>query len=218
MGSEHVIDELPQDLDDYLWYNAMDFGMTEPNVCLWIGEHARTGDVIVAKEYRHSGEDIIEFGNTVRDVRRNSDWRILRTIIDDDPNRQSLLLKHCGITSEMARKGAGSIQDGINLIQQALKRTTEGRNGGLTLYKGLREGFKPDAKLVRNHKPLHTITEMGNLQYRAEHEKTGSPQDDLPVGRDKHGIDALRYWFLWRHEQSRGASFASGKAARKRRI
>ena len=218
LGAEHVIDELPNDLDDYLWYNAMDFGMTEPNVCLWIGEHARTGDVIVAKEYRHSGEDIIEFGNTVRDVRRNSDWRILRTVIDNDENRQSLLLKHCGITSEMARKGAGSIQDGINLIQQALKRTTEGRNGGLRLYKGLREGFKPDAKLVRNHKPLHTITEMENLQYRAEHEKTGSPQDDLPVGRDKHGIDALRYWFLWRHEQSRGASFASGKATRQRRI
>ena len=52
---EHVIDELPSDIDDYLWYNAMDFGMTEPNVCLWIGQHAHTGDVLVAKEFRHSG-------------------------------------------------------------------------------------------------------------------------------------------------------------------
>ena len=215
---EHVIAELPDNIDDYLWYNAMDFGMTEPNVCLWIGQHAHTGDVLVAKEFRHTGLDIIEFGQRVRDTRRNSDWRILRTIIDNDENRQSLLLKNCGITSEMARKGPGSIVDGINIIQQLLRNTTEGRNQALRFYKGLREGFRPDAKLVRNHKPLETITEMRNLQYRTEEQKTGTPQDDLPVGRDKHGIDALRYWCLWRFERAAGASFASGGARRQTRV
>ena len=72
--------------------------------------------------------DIIEFGNRVRDIRRNSDWRVLRTIIDNDSNRQSLLLKNCSsITSEMARKGPGSIADGLNMIQQLLRNTSEGR-------------------------------------------------------------------------------------------
>ena len=216
--AEHVLDELPDDIDDYLWYNAMDFGMTEPNVCLWIGEHHDTGDIIVAKEFRHTGLDIIEFGNRIRDIRRQADWRVLRTIIDNDENRQKLLQRHCSIPSEMARKGPGSIVDGINIIQQRLRNTLEGRNGGLRFYKGLRDGFAPDAKLVRNHKPLETITEMRNLQYRSEEEKTGSPQDDLPVGRDKHGIDALRYWCLWRGERAAGASFASRGTTRKRRI
>ena len=215
---EHVIDELPSDIDDYLWYNAMDFGMTEPNVCLWIGQHAYTGDVLVAKEFRHSGMDIIEFGNRVRDVRRNSDWRVLRTIIDNDENRQSLLLKNCSITSEMARKGPGSIADGLNIIQQLLLNTSEGREKGLRFYKGLREGFRPDAKLVRNHKPLDTITEMRNLQYKTEEQKTGTPQDDLPVGRDKHGIDAFRYWCLWRFESQNPLGFGSGGAKRGKRL
>ena len=105
--------------------------MTEPNVCLWVGQHAYTGDVLVAKEFRHTGMNIIEFGDRVRDVRKNSDWRVLRTIIDNDENRQQLLLKHCSITSEMARKGPGSIVDGINIIQQLLRNTTEGRDGCL---------------------------------------------------------------------------------------
>ena len=218
IGEEHILDALPDDIDDYLWYNAMDFGMTEPNVCLWIGQHHQSGDVLVAKEFRHTGHDVIEFGNHVRDVRRNSDWRVLRTIIDNDENRQSLLLKNCGISSEMARKGPGSIQDGINIIQQLLRNTTEGRPKALRFYKGLREDFRPDAKLVRNHKPLETLTEMRNLQYRTEEQKTGSPQDDLPVGRDKHGIDALRYWCLWRFERAAGASFASGGATRRKRL
>lgn len=206
--SEHIVDTLPE-ADDYLWYNAMDFGMTEPNVCLWIGEHARTGDVIVAKEFRHTGLDIIEFGKRVRDARRHDDRRILKTIIDNDENRQKLLYKHCRITSEMARKGAGSIQDGMNLIQQALRCTAEGQDGGLRFYSGLRDGFSPDPKLVRDHKPLDTITEMRNLQFKPPHLRTGAPSDDLPMGRDKHGIDGLRYWFLWRSDRSR--SIGSGR-------
>ena len=215
---EHVIDKLPEDIDKYLWYNAMDFGMTEPNVCLWIGQHAESNDVLVAKEYRHTGLDIIEFGSRVREERRRSDWRVLRTIIDNDENRQQLLLKHCGISCEMARKGPGSIVDGINIIQQLLRNTSEGRPGGLRFYSKAREGFAPDPKLVKDHKPLDTLTEIRNLQYRTEEQKTGSPKDDLPVGRDKHGIDAFRYWALWRFTRSAAASFASAGARRSVRL
>ena len=121
-------------------------------------------------------------------------------------------------TSEMARKGPGSIADGLNIIQQLLLNTSEGREKGLRFYKGLREGFRPDAKLVRNHKPLDTITEMRNLQYRTEEQKTGTPQDDLPVGRDKHGIDAFRYWCLWRFESQNPLGFGSGGARRAKRL
>ena len=215
---EHVIDKLPEDIDKYLWYCAMDFGMTEPNVCLWIGQHSVTNDVLVAKEFRHTGLDIIEFGTRVREERRRSDWRVLRTIIDNDENRQQLLLKHCGISCEMARKGPGSIVDGINIIQQLLRNTSEGRPGGLRFYSKAREGFAPDPKLVKDHKPLDTLTEIRNLQYRTEEQKTGSPKDDLPVGRDKHGIDAFRYWALWRFTRSAAASFASAGARRSVRL
>lgn len=202
--THHIINELPVDIGNYLWYNAMDFGMTEPSVCLWIGEHAVTGNVIVALEFRHTAMDIIEFGHEVRRLRAERQSRILNTIIDNDENRQQLLVKRCGIPCQMARKGPGSVMDGINLIQNALHADK------LQIYKGLRDGIRPDPKLIRDNKPLDLITEMRNLQYDED--------KDQPIKGNDHAVDALRYWFLWRSERRQAASFASGATQRKSRV
>ncbi|MDE0316528.1 MAG: hypothetical protein OXM61_16705 [Candidatus Poribacteria bacterium] len=210
----HLIDRLPDDIGDYVFYNAMDFGMTAPSVCLWIGEHPKTKDVIVTRELRHSGLTIIELGDYVRELRKE---RILATVIDNDEEKQKLLLSHCRIPSQMARKGPGSIVDGIGLMQHALKNTSEGKEAGLRFYTGLREGMPTDARLLRSKEPLSVIKEMQNLSFKPKSRRTGSLADDLPVGSD-HGVDPLRYWFLWREERRPAIGFSSGAATRKKRI
>ena len=219
LRDEHFLDELPPDINEHLFYNCMDFGMSEPNVCLWIAKNTITNDLLVVRDFRRTQTDIIEFGAEVQAFRKNErEWRVLSTVIDTDPNNQALLRKHCGIPAVMAKKGPGSREYGINLIQQRLERTLRGVAGSLRFYRGLREGIRPDPNLLRNHKPLDVITEMQNLQYRAEHEKTGTNADDLPVGRDKHGIDALMYLLSWMESRPSGSSFASGGAQRKTRL
>lgn len=208
----HLLDTLPHDFDDYQIYNAMDFGMTAPSTCLWLAEHPRTGDVIIFREFRHTGLTIIELGNRVRELRKEG---VIRTIIDNDEEKQKLLLSHCRIPTEMARKGPGSIQDGIYLIQQALKNAVEGKAGGLYFYKGLRDDIRPDPELIRNKKPLSVITEMRNYSFKDESKRTGSSNDDLPVKGNDHGIDPTRYWFLWREERRPTVGFAGTGARRK---
>lgn len=208
----HLIDTLPDDIDDYVFYNAMDFGMTAPSTCVWIAEHPKTKDVIITREFRFSGLTSIELGDHVRKLRKE---RVLATIIDNDEEKQRLLLSHCRIPTHMARKGPGSIIDGINLMQHALKNTLEGRDGGLRFYTGLREGMPVDPRLIRSKQPVSVIQEMQNLAFKPKSRRTGSLMDDVPIGSD-HGIDPIRYWYLWREQRRPAIGFASGGARRRR--
>ena len=185
----HFIDELP-DLSEYLIYNAMDFGISSPNVNLWIAENNGTRDIIVAWEYRQTDETIIDLGNRTNELNEELEHILTGTVIDNDENRQKLLRDHCGIFSEMARKGAGSVMDGIILIQQALK---EGR---LRFHTGGR--LNRDPELARKGQPMSVIDEMKLYHFKPEGKRTGTANDDNPVKGQDHGIDALRYWFLWR--------------------
>lgn len=210
----HVVDEFPDDFPEKWWHtNAKDFGMAAPSVCLWVSEHYDTEDVFVWKEYRKTHTDIIEFGNAVRIFRGND--RILNTVIDNDEEKQKLLRQYCGIPTELARKGPGSIADGLNLIQHALTNREEGRPGGLFFYSGLR--INRDPELVRKKKPLDVIQEMRLLHYPTEG-KSGVRAKDVPVKENDHGVDALRYRFLWRAAMRRSLGFFGGRVRRRRRL
>ena len=191
LEDRHFIDELP-DLSGYLMYNAMDFGISSPNTCGWIAENNDTGDIIVCWEYRNTGETIIDLGNAVNRYNKTDfGYKIAGTVIDNDENRQILLRDKCEIYAEMARKGPGSIMDGVILIQQALK---EGR---LRFYTGLR--LNRDPELARKGKPMSVIDEMKLYHFKPEDKMTGTPNDENPVKGNDHGVDWLRYWFLQQH-------------------
>lgn len=181
----HFIEKLPEDfVTGWTHYNVMDFGMDDPNVCLWIAKQKATSDVIVYQEWRKVKTDIIEMGESVK-AYQSPEHKIARTIIDNDENRQRLLSRECGIPSVMARKGPGSIQDGIDLISNALKKTRDGQKGGLRIYRNLR--CNSDPALAREKLVPDVITELRNLVYDS-HGK--------PHGSD-HGVDCIRYFYLW---------------------
>ena len=180
---DHFIDKLPS-LADYTIDRAMDFGSTKPSVNLWILQHRETQDVIVAREWRKTGGDIIQMAH---EVQTHDMGEVEGTIIDNDEKIRTVLQRH-GIHATLTQKNGDTIKVGIDLINAALRNTLEGKDGGLKFYTGLR--CNADPVLVSERKPLSVITEMKNCVY--------AENKDKPVEGNDHGIDALRYWFLWK--------------------
>ena len=125
IDDKNIVSELP-DLSECIIDRACDWGQTHPSICLWIAEHKTTGDITVYREWRKTHSDIEEMGNEM--VAYTGEETIDETVIDHDENRKILLKKHHNINAKFAYKGAGSIMDGIFLMQAALRRAVEGKS------------------------------------------------------------------------------------------
>lgn len=193
----HIIPQLPwereksdpkyEPFDSFNMYRGMDFGMyPSPEVCIWIAEHKMTKDVIVAKEWRRLKTDTIEMAAAVK--RLDFSDKVEATIIDNDENIQSILRK-CGIPAVLAKKGPDSIKIGLDLITDKLRNAKEGRPDGLYFYSNLEAGR--DMTLEEEKRPTSIIQEARLLVWDLE---SINPK---PLG-ERHGIDPLRYYYLWR--------------------
>ena len=187
----HLIDTLP-DLTEYTIYNAMDFGMSDPSVCLWIAWNKLINDTIVFREWRRTNTDILTMGSIVNLINEVNYHTIEETVVDNDLNNIALLQRDCDIpcVSASTVKGPGSIMRGVHLLQHALAQTVLGRPGGIRFYTGLLhdEDPNPEAKGYKN-----TIQELRNARYDP------NKSDAIIDGAD-HGIDPLRYHLLRRHQ------------------
>ena len=177
--------------------------MKDPSVCLWVGVHRQTGDVIVYREWRRVETDTIEMGKSVKE---HSKERVLVTVIDNDENLQSILRKSCGLATELAQKGPNSIASGITLIQNKLKKAEDGLDGGLYFYN---DPVVRDPVLVRENQPLTIIDES---ELYAWHEKS-----DKPIDQYNHGWDALRYILDHLEHRRPALPFAAAGVRRPRR-
>jgi len=205
MDNKHYIDELPN-LKEYLIYRCMDFGIEAPNVCIWYGVHRETRDRVIFRDYRTIGEDIIEFGNAVRELSREP---VVETYIDNDEHRQRLLLRHCQMPTTLARKGPGSIMDGVMLIRRGLRNTIEGLPGGIQMYKNMR--CHSDSEILRRKMPKDLIAEFQAYCM--------NPKKDEPLKNGvEHGIDAYRYAELSMEQANIPLGFGSGAARRQKRL
>ena len=179
-----IIDKVPEGLDLQI-YRSMDFGMDHPSICLWIGEDS-SGNTFVYREWRRTHTDIIQMG---REVNLHTGNEMVKdTIIDHDENRQKLLKKECGISSKMARKGPGSIMDGIFLVQSAFKNAELGLDGGLYIVKDLVCNTDPNPDIAG--KPSSLIEELETLEFDGN--------KDRPIDKGDDAVDALRYHYLYR--------------------
>ena len=211
MQDEHVIDTLPwrrkhsdpnfdEVLDDpgnnpkyhvppateYSIYRMMDFGSASPSVCLWLAEHKKTKNSVVFQEWRKTNTDTLEMADHVR---KHDVGKARKTIIDNDNNIRKILYKK-GIQAICAPKGQDSVKAGIDMIQEALRKTTEGRSGGLQFYRGLR--CNRDPELSNRGLSLDVIDEMGGYCWEVGR--------DRPIEGNDHGIDPLRYYYLDRNQ------------------
>lgn len=172
------------DLDAYYVYCAMDFGISVPNVILWILVHKETDDTIVAQEWRQTGADPDLIVSAFNDYAYPAE--VIDTDIDNDARIQNLLAKE-GIPTTLAEKGQGSVNAGISLLLAAFNRTKQGVPGGLRIFKGLR--CNSDPVVLQKKWALSILDELKWLCY--------SDTKDEVVG-ERHAIDALRYHYLAR--------------------
>ena len=200
----HYVDE-PDDLTEYNWFRACDFGIDAPSVCLWIGEHRVNGDVYVHREFRKSKTDTIALGN---EINTHTQERVLDTAIDNDEDKQMLLRTHCQIPTTMTEKSPNTIEDSIHLIMNGLRNAAEGIDGGLFINKGLR--CNADPRLIQDKKPLSLIDEFKTY--------ATDPKTDKPIKENDHAIAALRYIYLFFEKRRAALGFGSGSAKRAKRL
>ena len=92
----------------------------------------------------------------------------------------------------MAPKGPNSIMDGLFMIQAALRKTVEGKEGGLYLVEDAVCNTDPNPEV--KDKPNSLIAEMKKLVY--------DENRDRPVNEGDDAVDSLRYWFLWKYRHT----------------
>ena len=171
-------------LDECDVYRAMDFGMStgHPNICLWIAVQQGTKNRYVYREWRSTTTDIEDMAAAVNIA--NADDRIKQSIIEVDPNRQSILHKN-NIRTVMARKGDGSVMDSVFLTQAALRKAQLGEDGGLYIVEDLVCNTDPNPDV---DKDMNLIKELRNIVYDEDKGK--------PVKKNDDAIDAYRYFEL----------------------
>ena len=89
------------------------------------------------------------------------------------------------------KKGPGSIHAGIEMVRYALSDDSQGEPRQRFFSGALQH--EPDANLVKAHAPTSTIKEMDSYVYHERREDKDGPNKALPVDKDNHGMDALRY-------------------------
>ena len=202
----HILDKLPDDFPNaYYFHRGMDFGLKDPSVCLWFAIHRTKGDIIVYKEWRRTGTDIIVMGGLVK---KFTEQRVIQTVIDNNENNQIILQRDCGIPCVMAQKGPHSIASGINALEHRLQLTREGKDGGIYFYNNPVGGRDPN--LVRDNQPLTTLDEFELYSWEKDKDK--------PIDKHNHGIDTIRYELDVLENAQGAVGFGSSGVKRQTRV
>jgi phage terminase large subunit len=163
-------------------YRAIDFGYTNPFVCLWF---ARSPDdtLVLFREKYQSQRRYEEHAADIRDMDPRG-HRIIKTVADHDAEGQETLNRE-GINTVDAKK---SVEDGIQAVKKRLTPDDRG-DPGLLFMEGARV-HKPDQERLMDDATLKATDEISGYVWD---EKASEDGDDEPVKEDDHAMDATRY-------------------------
>lgn len=163
----HVIKARPIP-EDWVCYRGIDFGFTNPFVCLWLAKD-RDENWYVYREYYKAHTGIQEH---IANITKKSAYEHYSGTFADPENAEDRdELRKAGISTLLARK---DVARGIEFIQSKLK---------------VKENGRPSLYIFDTCK--NTSREMAMYQY-----PTGTASKnpkDLPVAKNDHTLDALRY-------------------------
>ena len=121
------------------------------------------------------------------------------TIICDHDAEDRATMRQLGLSTVPARKG---IREGIDEVLQRLAVAGDGRP---RLYFFRDALVEIDDDLKTNYKPINTLEEIGNYIWRdGSRGKEDSVKDDIPLDRDNHGMDCVRYFAVFTKESRSG--------------
>lgn len=153
---------------DWTLYRGIDFGFTNPFVVLWMARD-KDENWYVYREYYRAKTGIQEHIANIK--ARSVGERYLATYADPENAEDRAELRKAGIPTVIARK---DVARGIELVQSKLKTKTNG---------------KPSLHIFSNCS--NTCREMAMYKY-PQGSSVKNPAD-VPLAKDDHTPDALRY-------------------------
>lgn len=171
-------------------YWMFDFGYVDPFVWLELVQNPNTGQIILYRELYHTGLRVEEACNIIKE--KSYGIKPMFMICDHDAENRATLEKEFGWLTLPAYK---SINPGIEAVKSRLVTrqkwsTDDTEVPGFVVMEN--PGIKIDKDLQDRHKPLSTVDEFDAYVW-----DTGKialdKYKDLPIDRDNHGMDAVRY-------------------------
>jgi PBSX family phage terminase large subunit len=163
-------------------YRVIDFGYTNPFVCLW-GALDPDGRLYVYREL-YQTQRLVE--SVVPDILRLSEGeRITDTLADHDAEDRATAQAH-GLRTRPAQKDVGP---GIQAVQSRLKVAGDGKPR-LYVFRDVL-CHVPDQNLLDRRKPVRTAEEFDGYIWAKS--ANADKIKEEPVKQDDHGLDALRY-------------------------
>jgi phage terminase large subunit len=161
-------------------YWGIDFGFTDPFVCLMFAKHPDKNLYVCYRTIYRTNRTINEHVETIKNATLGEPKPRL-IVADRNPESISILTQALGYNVISAKKGAGSLKTGINVLTDMLK------NDELVFLQD--SLFEEDPVLRDDKRPVGFEEEVDN--YRWDTDKLG----EVPIGGDEHAIDAARYLF-----------------------
>lgn len=177
---KHLVDrrEIPA---DWRRIRAIDFGYSNPFVCLWIAIDD-DGRMYVYREIYRTRRTVKVHAAEIR--RLSGDERYEFTVADHDAEDRATLLEN-GIATIAADK---AIRPGIEAVQERLKVAGDGRPRLFVLRDA---PVERDETLDEAKKPCSIVEEFDGYCWTKGGD--GKPVKEEPVKLNDHALDALRY-------------------------
>lgn len=186
LKDETYIDCVPQDWDSYL---SLDWGHGDPFVAILFSKHPKKDLIIQHKHIYITKTDIYEVAHLTSQM--ISGYNIKAVIADRGRAEATVMESILGKSITTAKKGAGSVMDGMNMMIAEL-------NSDRWKFVNLEDSLfnTPDPELVRRNLPMG-YDEIPNLKKDDKTGKIANHQAD-------HFYDALRYFMVYWIELTRG--------------
>jgi phage terminase large subunit len=179
-AARHVVNALPAGWRGWPKARAIDFGFTNPFVCLW-GALDPDGVLYVYREWYMSRRTVAEHAPRLATLSAGEVYEA--TVADHDREDRETLHRQ-GVWTLPADK---AVSPGIQAVE---RRLAQGR-----LFV-LRDCLvERDEALAAERKPVCLAQEMDVYQWPKAAD--GRPVKEAPVDRDNHACDALRYLVRW---------------------
>lgn len=184
-ASVHVIDKMPEGWRGWRKIRAIDFGFVDPFVCQW---WADSGEALYKyREIYMSGRIVEDHAKQIVELSKGEEY--VATVSDHDAEDRKTLERH-GVSTTPAKK---DISTGIDAVRTRLKVKPNGRRGLYELSSALVE---IDRKLEEAKRPTSGREEWDAYLWA---KRQDGQTKDVPIDRDNHGMDAMRYAVMAAH-------------------
>lgn len=177
----NFVDVMPAGWEAWRKIRAIDFGFTNPFVCLWFAIDP-DGRLYLYRELYKTQTLVEDHARRIKALSEGEEYEA--TVADHDAEDRATLARH-GVRTQAANK---AITPGIQAVQARIRPAGDERRRIFLVRGALVEA---DPELIEAKRPYSTEQELG--EYVWPKDQNGKAQKEVPVDEHNHGMDAMRY-------------------------